>query len=129
MTTTFLTLPQAIRLGATMKPQHHDEDYFFKKTGLLGWFGPTCSCAMGAAIDACGLDAHRISGERGWPTSWEPFLLTAAECPACWIVEDGYGIATHLNDHHRWTREAIANWIEAVEQERANTPILEAVTA
>jgi len=71
------------------------------------------TCALGAALLA---DGHL-----------DVFAITpAVPCPACGVVgERGISqIVGHLNDQHRWTREAIADWVATVEpaDERSASP-------
>jgi hypothetical protein len=73
------------------------------------------SCALGAAFEAVGLlnVMHRPSDPHPeMPESWE--LEKPTRCPACNRTTDDEMVflITHLNDHHRWTREQIADWIE-----------------
>lgn len=105
-----MRLSEAIRLGATMKPQAFC--YFFKD-------GATC--AQGSALDAVG----RLSGDavtchdavaQLWP--WASPLTLHAErfsCPACGLNYGVLRMATliaHLNNDHEWTRERIADFVE-----------------
>lgn len=121
--TTTLTLPQAIRLGATLKPQHHDPYRFYVKKGPFTLFGrglgTVCSCVMGAAADAIGLDTERVDGQYGWPPEWATFLTEPVTSPVSGLVDDGYTVILDLNDCYRWTREAIADWVDDVEHTRA----------
>lgn len=39
------------------------------------------------------------------------------ECPDCGREEDLWISVIHLNDEHRWSREAIADWLESVAEE------------
>lgn len=95
---------EAIRLGATMKPQTFDR--FFDGVG---------TCAIGAAYDAIGdlgLDTEE------WADAVARFDSVA--CPECGrdrlaILElsgTARNVVTHLNDFHRWTRERIADFVE-----------------
>ena len=42
--------------------------------------------------------------------------LSIALCPACVLSHPQrlYAVIAHLNDHHKWTRERIADWLEAL---------------
>jgi hypothetical protein len=41
---------------------------------------------------------------------------TPVRCPRCGREEEKpFHIIIHLNDHHRWSREAIADWVEVLE--------------
>lgn len=99
-----MTLSDAIRLGAMMKPQAFGS--------LRDESGATC--AMGAAEDALGRRPYAVFPKH-------PALR--AVCPACAYAPTQlngclYTIA-HLNDAHHWTREAIADWVEAIERQHA----------
>lgn len=94
-----MKLSEAIRLGSTMKPQAFGSA--FKDGG---------SCALGAAQDAAGekimqdLDVYWSQCQRLW-----------LHCPVCDGRDSVYGIMSHLNDGHRWSRERIADWVEFIE--------------
>jgi hypothetical protein len=98
-----LTLSEAIRIGAMLKPQ------------AFGWYeqgGGTC--AIGAAGDAVGGLTNVTK------TRW-PILDAHVMCPveACsGNVHNVGAIVVHLNDNHQWTREQIADWVQTVESER-----------
>src|ERR1700682_837614 len=102
-----MRLSDAIRKGCTI----YAEQYF------MGWASRDGrkACVMHTAC----------AGWRGikvfdvFPSMREafPILRTMSECPVLGgdsksTVEN---IAMHLNDFHRWTREAIADWVETLE--------------
>lgn len=95
-----MRLSEAIRLGATMKPQCFGAE----KSDDGG------SCARGAAADAFGVaDWFSI------PREVLRFACdTTVGCPNCDRDPSTLGsiIAYHLNDYHKWTREQIADWVE-----------------
>lgn len=110
--TTTLKLSDAIRLGAMLGPQVFGKS--FSGTGDGG------SCALGAADLAIGrtrlLDA--------FPWAFKPVKQTVPldlipddyPCP-----EDNLTfLIAYLNDHKRWTRERIADWVASLEP--ANPP-------
>lgn len=115
-----------------------------------GWLGDgyVDACAMGAALIATGVEwigkgrAHIIEVYRLYfRQAWNLYM---SDCPlSCgWManaIVDQHGnryassilnIVTHLNDDHRWTREAIADWVQLQEaiagigQEQAAEPEL-----
>lgn len=90
-----MRISDAIRRGAALGPQ-----IFGKLRDGRGG-----SCAVGAMM----------LGNNGALLMGRPELDPAARCPACAIEKHGtLGSAIiHLNDFHKWTREAIADWIEA----------------
>ncbi len=102
-----MKLSEAIRLGATMKPQGFGMDAYGSH-----------SCALTAACDAVGLETSNagiteLNRRYAWASSVRPM------CPAC-HEHNGHlvtGMCAHLNDDHGWTREQIAGWVETLEQE------------
>jgi len=92
-----MTLSEAMRLGAMLKPQ-----------GFGIWRRNEASCAMDAVVDGSGATWEMLSQQF-------PILkIGQLRCPVCqsWNTNVG-SVIMHLNDHHRWTRERIADWIEA----------------
>lgn len=104
-----MRLSEAIRLGATMKPQGK---YYFFRDGA--------TCAQGAALDAVGLlheeDSLACHYEmaRLWP--WVNPLDPAAACFSCPFCGPGRGrmasLIAHLNNDHEWSRERIADFVK-----------------
>lgn len=104
-----MRLSDAIRLGAMLKPQG---------TGSLMQGGHTC--ALGAALDAVGVFAAgggfvgMYAVDLRWP--WIG-IQGRRSCPACSVSTPTIccgsvaACVIHLNDDHRWTREAIADWV------------------
>ncbi len=96
-----LKLSEAMRLGAMLKPQ-----------GFSGFRHNGRTCALGAVADSIG----GVSLD-GVVSYYSHLTVQPATCPAC--VSSAYspkslvGAIIHLNDTHRWTRERIADWIEA----------------
>jgi len=91
-----MTLSEAIRLGAMLHPQTFNRK-FDAVNGVV-----TATCALGAAEKA------------GYP-----FLDTLSgavtNCPMCSGFAPFHRIIAHLNDDHRLTREAIADWVASIE--------------
>jgi hypothetical protein len=105
-----MRLSEAIRLGAMLKPQGY---------GLL--VGADGSCALGAAADACG-QLDEVRRTYGFSKAYEflneafPVLSATEDCPGKPHLRGRVtSIIVYLNDHQRWTREAIADWIETIE--------------
>lgn len=104
---TLKAIAQAMRDGAAMGPQ-----VFGTLTDGHG------SCAIGSAM--LGGEGHIF----GWRTEDEFLGLTrkGVPCPACretHMVSGFVDIGTQvieLNNLHRWTREDIADWLEALEE-------------
>lgn len=103
-----MQLSTGIRLGAMLKPQAFGE--LWVRGG---------SCALGAALDAVSETPGAQLDEWDQICRLFPVLryLEAAEvrCPVCG-VHSTMTVITHLNDQHRWTREAIADWVETLER-------------
>ncbi len=95
-----MKLSEAIRLGAMLGPQAFAESF-----SVDGG-----SCARGAAMLA-------IGGTCWYSGPWFiEFQSINTTCPECHRIGTAGGIiAFCLNDHHRWTRERIADWVETVE--------------
>ena len=95
-----------IRDGSKRRPDQAFGDYYS---------GNTASCALGAAYEAM----YRMPSEAGGtrPTrdlDWFfDCLDTVKACPGegCRKRISLAAILVHLNDDHRWTREAIATWL------------------
>ena len=113
-----MLLSEAISLGATMRPQAFGT--FLDADGR--------TCAMGAALDAIGLIKTKRYHYDDALDAW-PWLESEApvKCPVChqfdgvWMI-----IADHMNNLHRCTREAIAEWVATIEP---RVGVAEAVTA
>jgi len=44
------------------------------------------------------------------------FERTPIDCPACHCEMPAvFVVIAHLNDHHRWTRDAISKWVDMLE--------------
>lgn len=98
-------LSQAIRLGATFRPQGHGE-----------YFADGNSCAIGAALEACGWGPDEESAE---PHGALKEALLKRFGFVTGIPGEGLGIYSQLwadiykrNDDGE-TREQIADWLEA----------------
>jgi hypothetical protein len=109
-----MRLSEAIRLGAMLHPQCFGTVRILRHDAGTPEF-TTHTCALGAAEEAGYSLFAELCGQS---------LATLADCPICcdrfqsWTV---HGIVVHLNDDHHWTREAIADWVEAFE--RLNEPV------
>lgn len=100
-----MNLWTAIRLGAMLRPQ-----------GRLAYFHDGRSCAWGAACEAVGATFVNAAGNlcADIPATMRWEFLPHPQCPEC---SDGiismFHLVAHLNDTHRWSRERIADHIEA----------------
>lgn len=123
-----MRLSEAIRLGATLKPQ-----YCY---GSLYSLDGQSSCALGAALDALGVRSMKIEMEvLEYLQSRYPYLISLhtppLQCPNLsqtnWVGACPFRTAylrdliTHLNDCHLWSRERIADWIEPYEPSPSDT--------
>lgn len=108
-----MKLSEALRLGAMIRSQAFGQ-----------YFDGVGSCAAGAAAEALGLRIDILSSgaidEFCANTKFDTVLNEVQYCPACRLnvatALSGEGVMVHLNDYHHWTREAIADWIEGLEQ-------------
>jgi hypothetical protein len=82
------------------------------------------SCALGAAYEGAGLaryeDGNRFSLEIANFNMADSIAISRAPCGDM-RNETLYPVITHLNDAHCWTREAIAEWVKTIEDERTRT--------
>ncbi len=99
-----MKLSEAIRLGAMLRPQAFHTEY-----------DDEGSCAIGAAFEAVGLRSFLEAGLKDDQDPWVWSNHTFARCPACNKRDEVTSLIQELNDGHRWTREAIADWVEIIE--------------
>lgn len=109
-----MKLSEAIRDGAKMCPQA----FGTTEDGSGG------RCALGAAMLSMGCLIHKLE-------SHFPDLRTTVKNPCECVqagarlvgLEDIYNdnslavVIAHLNDQHKWSREAIAEWVEVAEKQ------------
>jgi len=112
-----------MRLGAMLKPQAQRE-----------MTGPR-TCALGAALDAIGVEvvAHG-EGYNALIWNWPILRMEVATPPALLAIDPRYpttrleAAIVLLNDAAGWTREAIADYVETLEQSQVvSEPVMEAV--
>lgn len=86
-------------------------------------------CAIGAALNHIGVfdkAMHELSrADGGWAALYKYFPNSSSEalCPVgdiCDYTDNNnvttvLSVAGHLNDKHKWSREAIAEWVEVQE--------------
>jgi len=115
-----MQLSEAMRLGAMLRPQARGGPFqssiHVSKDGE--WSRVVASCALGAAHEALGGGTQSLSYT---PLKHFDALLTRRvlqpctcyDAPGSAIMPTGRIDATvmHLNDHHGWTREQIADWL------------------
>lgn len=102
-----MKLSDAIRLGALLHPQCFGSMTRWRYGGELpsavGDDEVIGTCALGAA-EAAGYGDVFYSGDADMA------------CPECPQWTNGLAqVIAHLNDWHRWSREAIADWVATVE--------------
>jgi len=111
-----MKLYEAIRLGAMIHPQQgFNQNYTYDEDGNV-----VASCALGAATTAVGLEQMALG--------FQDVLDLLTVCPSMNhpipMIRSIRNTIIHLNDHHHWTREAIADWLER-EVEHGNTSRVE----
>ena len=109
---------EAIRIGCKLVPQQCFKEYYIEnitidEDGYAETDGHTASCALGAAADGIYQDAEDID-------FYIAFCLTEApvDCPDCSKNDKLVEMIPHINDAHRWSRERIANWLEAIDKDQ-----------
>jgi hypothetical protein len=135
----FFTFSEAIREGAKLRPVQAFHRFFDVETGG--------TCATGAALEAIFEEpfTNELLIER-WDevldalsTDYSYMGKLKVEMPCeCDQLYDGPSdtdpegrihkadtIAVHLNNHHKWTREAIADWLEAEEEKLGYVTLVE----
>lgn len=114
-----MKLSEAIRLGSMMKPQGFWEYAYQAEFGA-----PATTCALGAAFDAIGELDYVMESDEEWDYAKFPVLAVQVSCcPQCGThcAETVDSVVPHLNDSHEWTRERIADWVESIEQQQAQS--------
>jgi len=116
-----MKLSEAIRLNGMMLPQGR---------GCLSVIDSAAPCAIGGALIAAGICLDNFSDvtvytpfKQLWP--WTKRVIAFCPCYSegkfpCRRESVVVGIIWHLNDHHEWTRNQIADWVEFVEP---STPV------
>jgi len=104
-----MSLSTAIRLGSMLGPQG-----FFRRRHYVD-SETIATCAVGAAEAAIDGNVFIV-----FPILLSPFTTC---CKDGYSAGDVYAHISHLNDHHRWTREHIADWVERIENAQELTTI------
>jgi hypothetical protein len=125
MTMEYTRLSEAIRAGAELRPQAFG-DYV-----AIDDRHQTCTCALGAAYEAvtgivpdtCDVYDEQPSGNAPSTVLTRTFnlrdvrLVTPLEARIIPDIEkepiEVYRVVAQLNDRARWSREQIADWLEA----------------
>lgn len=134
-----MRLHEAMRAGAMLRPQGFGQLYvrppLFRRFLAAIGLGPVItqedngSCALGAAIEAAGVQFEPATGEcqlltRRGPAApyaaivsmeWYLVLRSVDPCPVCGESKRISELIPHINDAHRWTRTEIADWLEPIE--------------
>jgi hypothetical protein len=113
-----MKLSEAIRRGAKMRPQNFGSFYDSNGTGT--------TCALGAAGEGFGIlgaclknefGILRPIGDRVGAMFYDATHPSPCGCiPIGWMLHNQIA---HLNDVHKWSREAIAEWVEVIENKTA----------
>ena len=107
-------LANAIRAGVRRRPEQAFGEYYS---------GTRASCALGAAYEGM----YRLPDEMGGQRPSKDFVgfFDCLEGTVQWCPVEGCkkhlllaAMLVHLNDHHAWSREQIATWLEALNGER-----------
>lgn len=118
-----MKLGEAIRLGASMHPQAFGVFFADAEGAGVNTVGEIAfTCALGGALvavgDAAG-DWPFLALHRRWKRTLSLPAASPCECSPTCLRETGYGVVreliAHLNNTHRWSREAIADWVELQE--------------
>ncbi len=72
------------------------------------------ACAIGAALIGSGNEEKQLKYAALWPELADMSDPPIHDCPACDGGGSLYFVITQLNDIHRWSREATADWIETL---------------
>ncbi len=139
-----MKLSEAIRLGATLHPQCFSGFEGTAKHVEFGGGFPwihileeKTTCALRAAYEANGSGFYRVTVPAGtytasfrgaagivteaqeqqvWDTPSHWPLEAESLCPQCRQIDVLKRTIAHLNDVHKWTREAIADFVELHER-------------
>ena len=102
----FCSFSEAIRAGIPLGPQAF---------GYRGHGGSMCVLYTGYV-------AMELDWILGNASDIYPYLKDITKCPDCdleaGIAPHDYtpSLLTHINDHHKWTREQIADWLYGYEE-------------
>lgn len=121
-----MKLSEAIRLGAMMREQ-----------GFFSLFDGGRSCALGAAMEAFGIDcgADSLKAARLLTHFYDTLTILThrVTLPCCCnpnVREARVStVIQHMNDSHKLTREQIADWVETIEAQHAPKPTPELAEA
>ena len=112
-----IELADAIAEGARRRPSQAFGEYFSNKGG---------SCALGAAYEGIYRIPRNADGIRPKRLDllFDCLDNEVRRCPACTQKRLPIGaIIIHLNDHHQWSRQQIAQWLRDDADARAAAAI------
>ena len=104
-----MKLSQAIREGAKLHEQHFNSMFQHRNRQIVR------SCAFGAAL--VGLFGSRQTEDKmlsDIERETGAALHGAATNPVTGAEDELSEVILYLNDEQRWTREAIADWLESI---------------
>lgn len=113
----------AIRDGAKLREQ-----------GRGSLFRSDTTCAIGAGLEAIGgeeLLEVALKATDFYAGRLFPYLETESKCPEAECTDESSvcdsltNLIWHLNDYHYWTREQIADWLDAKEEKLGFTTLVE----
>jgi len=127
-----MTLADAIRLGSAQHPQAFG-GYYEHNGGDV-----TAVCAVGAAMLVWGI-FHTRTGKLRRPSvvedhvhevfaHYDLFKARGSACPQVGceaFLNTRLCLIAHLNDDHKWSREAIADWLD---EHRDGVPCVDGAT-
>lgn len=108
-----MKLSDAMRLGATFRAQAFGLLFVENKDGGID------SCALGAVCEVHGMQPVLDQQLPEWLFDTYPELDNVHTiCPVslCYATDSRsiLSVIVHLNDHHQWSREAIADWLDSI---------------
>lgn len=103
-----MKLSEAIRLGSMMHPQ--GRIHLISADGLR-------TCALGAAGIAVGIEVNHYNMDYTNIKNTFPILRSITVHPVNKLRGSVVDTVWKLNDHYGWTREAIADWVETIENQ------------
>ena len=113
-----MKLSDSIREGAKKRPQCYGV-LFLHHTDPSNLSGVTESCTIGAGLEGAGfLDPEKLTypckPDMDIETRFEGDWTVVADClaPSCIGRLSVLLMIGHLNDHHRYHREWIADWLK-----------------
>lgn len=112
-----MNLSEAIRVGSKLREQAFGTLFQNK--------GPGKTCALGAAAECVGILGKCLDAGMLQPLYLRFDVLRAepgstfapCSCERTAVGDELVIQIAHMNDHHKWSREAIAEWVETIENQ------------